>query len=127
MGKKNRLKRERKNKEPKPPIPYNESERNKKIVGIMFQLSGKDMTEIITPEIRQAFDKFIKTGESYYTKIYLPEYGRYLEVNLVNNKREATFVKFLFNRIRVDGEEDNPINQLNKIQEEIFQDELYNS
>ena len=129
MGKKNRIKNAKDTMDEQIKcIPYTEQERSKKITGIMLQLSSIDMSHVLTREIHDAIQKFIKTGESYNAKIDLPAYGRIMEINFVNNKKEETYIKFLFKRIRVDGEgNENPINKLNKIQEEILQDELYKS
>lgn len=129
MGKAKRERNKKKKMEPKPPIPYTESERSKKITMIMFKLSTMDMAQELTPEIRSNFQKFIKEGTEYETELDLPQFGKTLQIKLVNDKRrdKENYVKFIFKRIRVEGEgEENPINKLNKLQEEIFQEDLAN-
>jgi hypothetical protein len=127
-GKRNKLNNKKKG-EPKPPIPYTESERNKKITNIILQLSSMDMTQVLTPEIRTGIQKYIKEGAEYEAELDLPEFARTLQIKLVNDKRRErdTYVKFLFKKIRIEGEgDDNPINKLNMLQEEMFQEELAN-
>lgn len=117
MGKKNKDK----SKVSKEPCPYTESERNKKILCLTLQMTGIHMDHVLTPEIKQNMNNFIKTGEPYNVIVKLPEYSREMEINLVNDRNQSSHIKFKFIKIRIPDEGDNnPINQLNKIQEEII-------
>ena len=108
-------------KEDRPPQPYTESERNKKLMLIRMQLMDIDMHHLITPEVNDAINDFIKTGREFHKTVDIPEYSRELEVNLINDKRKQTYITLKFKKIVVDGGNmKNPINKLNRIQEELL-------
>lgn len=115
MGKKNKTKKEKK------VIPYTEAERQKKVMALQLSFTKAESDNIITPEIIRKMNNFAKTGESYIENIQIPEFSRELEIHLVNDRNQQSYIKLKFNKIRIPGEGDeNPINQLNKLQEEIF-------
>ncbi len=108
-------------KKVKLPIPYTESERNKKVMSIMMQINDVKMEHVITPEIRQNLNEFVKNGTEYSDTIPIPEYGRELVIYFVNNKRIESYINFRFIKVRIPDEGDeNPINKLNKIQESLL-------
>jgi len=118
---------QQKNKKQKKVVPYTEDERNKKIAKIMLQLITLNVDHVITDEIRENINIFIKTGKEYHTSLELPTYSRTLEVNLVNDKNKGTDMKLLFKKIRVKNEDDaHPINKLNILQETLFDDVVRN-
>lgn len=103
------------------PLRYNETERNKKVMLIRMELVEYRMDHVLTPEIMVKINNFIKTGEDYIDTIHLPEYSRKMEIQFINDKKQQSFIRFKFIKIRVEGEDDeNPINKLNKLQEEII-------
>lgn len=117
MGKKKRTKKIIKTE----PEYYTEDERRNKISKIMLQLVTLNMEHVLSEEVTQAIHKFIKTGDDYTTNIDLPTYSRILEISLSNNKQKKTYINLVFKKIRVD-DENNPINELNKLQETMFND-----
>lgn len=115
MGKKKGKKKE------KLPMPYTESERNKKVMSIMMQITDVKMEHVITPEIKKNLNEFVKNGTEYSDTIPIPEYGRELVIYFVNNKRIESYINFRFIKVRIPDEGDeNPINKLNKIQESLL-------
>ena len=43
-----------------------------------------------------------------------------MEINLINDKRQQTYINLRFKRIRIDDNEKNPLNKLNSLQEKLF-------
>ena len=129
MGGNRRDRRDRKNKKVKLPRPFTEEQRNKKVMSIYMQLMNINILHVLTNEIKSKIDNFIKTGEPYSAILDLPEYSRVLEINFINdmNKQHENYIRLKFKRIRVEGDENNPINKLNKIQEGLFNDTGYNN
>jgi len=111
-----------KTKKIKVPQFYTQQERDKKMNAIKIQLVQINKYHLLLPEHLKAIDEFVKNGTDYSTICDLPEYSRVLEIKLINNKREQTYINLKFNKITVDGEDDNPINKLNKIQQELLDD-----
>ena len=103
-------------------VPYTKAERERKISRIMIQLSQTKWEHLVPESAKEGMFKFIETGESYIDSVELPSLSRTLCFNFVNdkNKDKENSLNFIFNKIRVDGEEDNPINELNKIQEDMM-------
>ena len=103
-------------------VPYTLAERERKITNIMIQLSQTSWEHLVPQSVRDGMLKFAKTGETYIDYIDMPQISRTLNVHFVNdkNKDNDNSINFLFNKVRVEGEEDNPINKLNKLQEDII-------
>ena len=106
----------------KVPQPYTQQERETKINRIKMQLANINMYHILLPEHFKAIDEFVKNGTEYTTLYNLPEYSRVLEIKLVNNKKEQTYINLKFNKIMVEGGENHPLNKLNKIQQSLLDD-----
>ena len=110
------------------PTPYTESERNIKWTSIKIQLAQLNLEHVLRDEDKIGINNFIKKGQDYVTTLDLPVYSRVMEINFYNDKKKKTGINLKFNKIRVMGEsDDNPINKLNKIQEEIAQAQLLNN
>ena len=127
--KERKLERERKALAKAIPKPYTKDERNKKVNAIFVQLMSICMEHTLTPEIKQAIFDFRDNGTPVHTELKLPEYSRTMIIHFENdkNKDSNNAITFNFDRIRVDdGTNDNPINRLNKLQEELLQQELSN-
>ena len=87
----------------------------------MLQLININFYHIISDEVKCKINNFIKNGETYIDEIEFPEYSRIMHINLINNKNEKTFIKLSFKKIRLPEEnDDHPINELNKMQEDLF-------
>jgi len=80
----------------KNPIPYNERERNAKILNLVLQVSAIDMSHTLTPEIKQKMDNFVSKGETYIDCIDLPRLSRQMVIQLINDKRQPTFINFKY-------------------------------
>jgi hypothetical protein len=77
-------------------VPYNERERNSKILNLVLQINEMKMGHVLTNDIRKRMDEFVKNGTTYIDTIDLPSYGRELVINLVNDKHQATFINFKY-------------------------------
>jgi hypothetical protein len=102
------------------PIPYKKSERLSKIANIFKQLLEYKMDHVLTNEIVDGINEFKTNGTEYHTELELPEYGRTLVVDFVNDKRldQDNAITFRFQKIRVEG--DDKINELNSLQESLL-------
>ncbi len=100
---------------------YTEAERSRKISRIMLQLSTLNIEHVLSDEVTKNIHNFIKTGQDYNTTIDLPTYSRVLEISLNNDKSKKTYMNLSFKKIRV-ADENNSINELNKLQETLFDD-----
>lgn len=129
MGKKSRnkkqrrLEREKKKAEKCLPKPYTHEERVKKINNIMIQLMNIKMEHVLTPEVTKGMNEFRDNGMSFHTQVELPEYSRVMIVDFENdkNKDKDNAINFQFKKIRIEGEgAENPINKLNKMQEDLL-------
>jgi hypothetical protein len=103
-------------------VPYTKEERERKISRIMIQLSQTKWEHLVPERAKEGMFKFIETGESYIDSVELPSLSRTLTFHFVNDKtkEKENSLNFIFNKVRVDDEEDNPINELNKIQEHMM-------
>lgn len=107
------------------PKPYTKEERERKINLIRIQLLEIDLYRVLGQEHLEKIQEFVTKGTDYYEVIDLPMYSREMIINLINDKRKQTYINLKFKRIRVDEEgDDNKINELNKIQEELFENQL---
>ena len=91
MGYKKKVK-----KDLKPPKLYTEAQRHQKVTNIMLEISMLDITQVITPEIRAIFDKYVKTGETQEHEFPLPQFGRTLVIKLYNDKKVHSFVNLRY-------------------------------
>lgn len=101
---------------------YTEAQRQQKVTNIMLEVSMLDITNIITSDIRQIFDKYIKTGETQEHEFPMPQYGRTFVIKLNNDKKLPSFVNLRYdlkNAANDDGEEMQKFNErLEKLGEE---------
>lgn len=111
------------------PLPYTQQERSDKMFKIKMQLIQLDMEQVLNDEHKKAISEFIKTGKEYNVSVYLPQYSRTMDINLINDKRKQMGISFKFHKIRIPDEDSdkNPINKLNILQEEILQAQMLNS
>ena len=86
-------------------IPYTERERNMKVMNFVLQISDLKMERVITPEIKDGFNDFIKLGKDYIDCIDLPKHSRKMIINLVNDKNKQTFINFKFHDFTIDDNE----------------------
>jgi len=114
MGKKKKVKKVKK------PIPYTRQQRNAKITKILMQLMSMKLSHLISTDIRKKIDHWINTGETYQEEIFLPVYSRTMDINLINDKRVNTYIKFKFHKINVEDEKSQHLNELNRLQEDLF-------
>jgi hypothetical protein len=78
------------------PIPYNERERNTKVLNLVMQVSEHGLLHELTPEIRKKMDNFVKTGETYIECVELPKLSRQMIIQLINDKHQQTFINFKY-------------------------------
>jgi uncharacterized protein (DUF736 family) len=86
-------------------VPYNERERNMKILNFTLEISEMKMEFVLTPEVRKGFDEFVTLGKDYIACIDLPKFSRQLIINLINDKHQKTFINFKY----IDPDEINKI------------------
>lgn len=89
---------------------YSKFQRNRKIVGIMFELMGMNMDWVIEPEHMNHIMQFINKGVDYSTIIDLPKYSSELEIHLSNDTSNQTFMRIRQKRITT---EDKDLEQIN--------------
>lgn len=77
-------------------VPYNERERNAKVINLLMELSELGMRHIITPEINQHMNDFVKLGKNYVDCIDLPRLARQMIISLINDKHQKTFIHFKY-------------------------------
>lgn len=80
----------------KKPLPYNERERNMKVLNLVMQVSEHGLLHELSPEIRKNMDNFVKTGDPYDAVIELPKLSRHMIIHLVNDKHQQTFINFKY-------------------------------
>ncbi len=121
--KKRRLEKEKKLAEKLKSRPYTKEERNKKINNIILQLMKIGMDHALPDNVRTSLFEFRDNGTPFHAEVELPEYSRILIANFENDfsKDKDNALNFQFKKIRIDGEgDDNPINELNKLQESLM-------
>ena len=91
----------------KNPIPYNERERNAKILNLVMQVSEVGMSHTLTPEIKKKMNDFVSKGEPYIDCIDLPRLSRQMIIQLINDKRQQTFINFKYVELERKCCEDN--------------------
>jgi len=104
-------------------VLYNKKEREKKVFSIKMQLIQIDMYQILNDEIKQKIDEYIETGNEYIAEYDLPQYSRKMIINLVNDKNRESYIKLVFKKYTI--EDNEKLNQLNKIQEQTFMSDMY--
>jgi hypothetical protein len=77
-------------------VPYNERERNEKVVNFILEISSLKMDHILTQEIRKKFDDFTKYGTEYVDCIDLPQYSRQMIISLKNDKHQKPFINLKY-------------------------------
>ena len=77
-------------------VPYNERERNAKVLNLVLQVSELGMSTTLTPEIRKKMDAFVNKGENYTDCIDLPKFSRQMIIQLINDKHQQTFINFKY-------------------------------
>lgn len=77
-------------------VPYNERERNAKVLNLVLQVSELGMSYALTPEIRKKMDAFVSKGENYSDCIDLPRVSRQMIIQLINDKHQQTFINFKY-------------------------------
>ncbi len=131
MGRKNRLKEQRKLQKSKlvdkgteyKSIPYTKEEREKKWNKIFMQLMHMEIDHVLTSDVKKNINDFVESGKEYHEEIELPEYSRIMIINFVNDKKKdkENCINLRFKKIRIENEgSDNPINELNELQEHMF-------
>jgi hypothetical protein len=77
-------------------VPYNERERNAKILNLVLEIEEIKMGHVLTSEIKGHMNEFIKNGTTYIETIDLPRYGRELIICLINDKHQQTYINFRY-------------------------------
>jgi hypothetical protein len=77
-------------------VPYNERERNAKILNLIMQINEMQMGFVLTTEIKKNMDEFVKNGTTYIDVVDLPRFGRQMVINLINDKHQQTFINFKY-------------------------------
>ena len=91
MGKKGKQKREEKEKK-KMETMYTEKERRDKITKIMFEFSFLNAASVITDEVKNLFDLYMKTGQDIEKDIYIVTIQRSLVIRLYNSKGKKSYI-----------------------------------
>lgn len=77
-------------------VPYNERERNAKILNLTLQISNMGMSSVLTPEIKKRMNDFVVNGNTYIDCIELPKLSRQMVIQLINDKHQQTFINFKY-------------------------------
>lgn len=85
-------------------IEYTKRQRNKKVVGMMFELMEINMDWVIGEEEMRYIMDFINNGTDYHTTINLAKYSAELEIKLINDKNVESFMNLRRKVIRSEDE-----------------------
>ena len=77
-------------------VPYNKRERNAKILNFTLQIAELNLSFLLTPEIKQKFNDFATNGTTYIDTIDIPKLSRQMEISLINDKNQKTFINFKY-------------------------------
>lgn len=77
-------------------VPYSEGERNAKVLYFTLQMSEIGVGFMLTPELKNKFNDFVVNGTTYIDNIDVPKMSRVMEISLINDKHQKTFINFKY-------------------------------
>lgn len=77
-------------------VPYSESERNAKVLYFTLQMNELGIGFMLTPELKNKFNDFVINGTTYVDTIDIPKMTRAMEISLINDKHQKTFINLKY-------------------------------